>query len=899
MTLALACAVTFGCPSREQAPARASEQVKAREHVTQAPPAELQLAIANCSVVHTPEARRCYFSKPRLLLWLPEPGAAAPELSFAGAPLASETLLATDGLLLAIEIPGPGRLELRRGDARWSAELLEKSPAYYASWELAVEAYEQGGFDAVETALAAAPASADERALFDCFAVQFAYPSARLDELLPRLEHSPAVGCRGLAHLLASYDTLYEHPNFNAARAHIEAAARAGHEDLSAALGSLYYRAGLTLSAGDIDEAITMLERVVALSEAVEDEEQLASAQVTLAVALARLGRFAEAELLAEAIEARLGGREIETVTEVLDNIAWLQLLRREDDARARDPSETLTELAQTYAALERRDDEARTQLHLALAAVQSGDAARSLAALATIDASELTPLGLVWFELVSARAQRMQRAFAPARAHLERAELFAQLHEDPELGWYVVSAEAALARDAGHEARAIAAYERAAGIADALALSVPGSAGRSMVVTSRSRVDAEHVELLLALGRDERAACVAAGTRARHLRSLWARLRPPLATALEAEYQTLLGRYAERRRAIDAELGAAWSLSKAELELLRDRLRAEGQRAAEILAQATEILEREAPRWSCAQLLPATPERALLTMAASPDQSRWWFMLVRADAAVEVVELASELPAEQLAARALESFAPALEQIELLTVVPVGEFVLVDFHASLLARGVSDPLEVRYSLGLGELGPREATRAREASVVAGATNLAAVRRETESVTRQLEARDWEVSPRWSPRASEQPSLLHFAGHGHHEGLGGWDSYIEVPGYGRLSATTLVAQQRAPALVVLGACSAGSADAEVVDGGMNLAAALLLAGAELVIAPSGPVEDLTALTLAEKLYALDAEVDAAQLSRSLSTLQREELAQGAQRAPTAAHSRLRWRVWVP
>jgi hypothetical protein len=282
--------------------------------------------------------------------------------------------------------------------------------------------------------------------------------------------------------------------------------------------------------------------------------------------------------------------------------------------------------------------------------------------------------------------------------------------------------------------------------------------------------------------------------------------------------------------------------------------------------------------------------------MIADAERQRWRFLLARGGRAPQVVELAADGPAELLARRALLALEPALAGVERLDVIPIGEFVSVDLQRLLFERPSLETLVLRFSLGLGpqreahELEPR-------AAVVAGATDLAAVTREAGRVAETLHGHGWQVDSSWSPTASEQPTLLHYSGHGHHTGLAGWRSFIDVPGFGPLTAAGLVAIQRAPNLVVLGACSAGSSDAEIIDGGMNLAAAFLLAGAELVVAPSGPVDDETALALAGELYRTFATLEMDALVRGLVELQHAEFDEAA--IEPGPRSTLRWRAWVP
>lgn len=906
MALLLA-VMLLGCrgPAAEPDPGASDEPDTAVEP-------ELTVGVHGCDLIVEPGVRRCLLSGSGIVsLWLPS--TSDHELQRDGVTIEPRVLHDREGTLLRVEIDEPrGTLALvRDGRVRWSIELAPHTDEYRALLDRTLDRAGEGELDAAAGLLDAGMASlgTHEAALTRCLAAQLAYGSDRLPAILEQLRASPAIGCHGSAHLIAVHGQLYESPDLNAAQANLVQASKVAPLDFLIQINLSFHQADLDLMVGRIDEAIASFDRVIRLAPLVEEHDLLRSAQVMKAIALTRLGRFAEAEQLVELLEAALaeGDDHDEVVLGIRYNLAWAALLRRESDPRAAaDPTPTLERLAQIYAEQGDALYGARTQLDLALAAIQSGDVARARAALARVDRSRLAPFELVWLELVASRTALHAGDRARAAEQLDRAHAFARLTEDRELDWLVWTAKASLARSEGHDELALAAHEQAARLADQLALAVPGSAGRSMLVTSHGRADAEHVELLLELERPEPALCVAAGSRARHLRTLWARLRPPLPDAEQHVYQELLTRHESRRKSIDAQLEQAWALSTTELEQLHAHLRSEGEQADELLDRATALLEREAPQWSCAQILPRAPEQALLTMIADAEHERWWFMLARGGRAPQVVELAADGSAEQLVRRALLALEPALVGVERLDVIPIGELVAVDLQRLLFEQPSLAALTLRYSLGLGQgqaQGQGQQRQARDrkleprAAVVAGATDLAAGIREADRVAETLRAHGWQVHPSWSPTAAEQPTLLHYSGHGHHTGLAGWRSFIEVPGFGPLTAAGLVAIQRAPNLVVLGACSAGSSDAEIIDGGMNLAAAFLLAGAELVVAPSGPVDDETALALASELYREIETPDLDAIVRALVERQRAEFDEAT--IEPGPHSTLRWRAWVP
>jgi hypothetical protein len=891
LALLLACQ----SPAAESSPDETSARHAAPIEIT-----KLTVAVHGCGLIVESGTRRCLLDgNSTVSLWVP--GADAYELRRDGVRVEPHTVHDREGTLLRVEVSEPqGTLELvRDGRSRWSLELVPYSAEYRALLDRTLARAGEGELDAAAALLDAGMADLDahEAALTRCLAAQLAYGSDRLPTIIEDLRTSPAIGCRGSAHLIAVHGQQYE--DLNAAQDNLARAGTVAPFDFFIHVNLLFHQADLDLLIGRIDEALVGFDRVIRLAALVEEHDLVRSAQVMKAIALARMGRFGEAEQLVAVLEAALaeGDDRDEVVLGIRYNLAWAALLRREDDPRAvADPTPTLERLAKIYGERGDATYAARSYLNLALAAIQTDDVARAQRALASVDRAQLAPFELVWLELVASRTSLREGDRARAGEQLARADAFARLTEDRELEWLVWTAKASLARIEGQDELALEAHEQAARLADELALAVPGSAGRSMLVTSHGRADAEHVELLLELDRLAPALCVAAGSRARHLRTLWARLRPPLPAAEQHEYQALLGRHEARRRSIDAQLESAWTLSTAELEQLHVQLRSEGEQADELLERATALLERGAPQWSCEQILPRVPERALLTMIADAEHRRWRFLLARGARAAQVVELPADGPADQLARRALLELEPALAGVERLDVIPIGEFVGVDLQRLLFERPLLASVVLQHSLGLGPQREAHETEPR-AAVVAGATDLAAVTREAGRVSEALRGHGWQVDSSWSPTASEQPTLLHYSGHGHHTGLAGWGSFIEVPGFGPLTAAGLVAIQRAPNLVVLGACSAGSSDTEIIDGGMNLAAAFLLAGAELVVAPSGPVDDATALALASDLYRELATPDIDALVRGLVERQREEFDEAA--IEPGPRSTLRWRAWVP
>ncbi|MFO7568104.1 MAG: tetratricopeptide repeat protein [Enhygromyxa sp.] len=837
-------------------------------------------------------------------MWLD--GASDPrvELRLSGALLEIQQTIDVDGVMLSVEPPRRhGRLELSTPDGDWAIELLSVSERFEALREDVQASWRQGDAEVALKRFERAMAELDdaEAAMLACSVgkvVLAAGDHERVLAIAKQVSSSSVVSCVGKASLLAAYIQIDLRPDFNGAELSLRAAEAVQGIDLDTRIGAAYLRGVLEHRLGDIDESLVAFERAARLAWLTGDDKQRASALIMQATALARLGRFEEAEVLAGEVEQRSGQLHPTLAVNIRSNAGWIAVLQREDDPSMPDPSVALRSEIAEYVARNETRSLARQRLNLALALLQNADLEGAETELATIEPDELSPDLTVWLELTKARIDLLRRRFGAAEDHLDRARLLAELNQDRELEWRVMITSGELERARGRSASAIEEFRAASRVADELALSVAGDAGRSLFVTSHSRADIALTELLLDRGDAREAICTTIAARARHLRGLWSGLRAPLSGDAERRYRDLLSRHHQRKQEITASLDSAWELSTSELEVLRERLDAEGERADKLLAEATTLLEEGAPSWSCEGVLPERPGDAVMTMAPSFDGDRWTAMLARRSPERElVIETASVLAGDLRAAGVsiLEEFSQSLHQVSNLRVIPTGPFVELDFHG-LWAERTSSEISMTYSLGFGSL-KTTAQPGVHAAVIAGSPDLEAARREAEAVARRLGQLGWIVESSWDPAADQQPNLLHYAGHGFDDGSLGWQSAIELPGIGRLSAAQIVAGQRAPDKVVLGACSTGRVTAEAIDGGMNLAAAFLLAGASVVIAPLHEVDDTTAYELGASLYR-DFGVDEPDaLPRALARSQREQFEQGS--APSEAKSYNSWRAWTP
>lgn len=841
---------------------------------------------------------------PPLMIWIAgEPPEDAPTVLVDDVPVDGMEI-ETDGEGLRLVLPLPpaaSRVEIVHADGRRaSLALVPEPPAWVAAKRELDDLLAAGRpLPEVRARLSALRVGLGpvEQHRLDCFAAKLAFAARdapfaratlrRLDEAsVPGADHA----CVALLHIEAGYHAIMREPDHARALAHLRAA-RAHPVHLQAMVNADYFTGVLELRLGRLDDALELLAHAADLARRTGLDTEYAAAVIEQASVLAELGRFDEAKALAEQAEAALP-RDHPKQVDIRGNAAWVQILRREDDPSLADPSATLRELVRHH----EREDSSRVdgvRLNLAIAASQSGDLDAAAAALERVDRRALKdPAEQVFAELVAARIAEARGQPARARERLERARLIAELGSDARLVLRARLARAELELGLRDRDAARRELEQAERIEDRIALGIAPQAGRSTFSSARRRDRARYVELLLELRDRSAALCTVLGARARHLRSLRARGDRAQAEHRVRQGQLLL-QHGDRRRAQAERAAESWMLPADELAELRRRSERELAELDALLAEAMALGERQPLPWSCAAVRSPSHDDALLTMHPSTTAGRWWWLLDRAgEVAVVDVEhgpgsdAASVKRAAERAVAALASEGH-LDGLRTLTVVPIGALNTVDLHelAPLHA------LEVRYGVGLGPPSRPAPVAASVAVLVGASENLREPRREAAAVDAALRGAGWPVSGPWTPQADPQPTLLHYAGHGRHGGITGWGSHL-VLADGELGPARIIAHGRAPAIVVLGACDAGTHDPGLIDGGMNVATAFVLAGARLVIAPHDAVDDHDARALAELLYAdppapAGPERLAASLQSRLAAAQRSD--------PRF----LRWRVWVP
>ena len=889
LVLGLAGFWCLGC-AKEQAPPPVAEAKNAP--VASAP----ELSFIGCEGLdERPTCLRPRNWKRPLVVHLPgEPGAEASlRVRLDGealAPTAYATRRTGEGLWVQFDEPKPGEFEF---------ELEGHEPA-----ELHVEMLSEAYTKLRKTGRDDPELDERERALLACNGARLeAFRGSVLstDALRALGAKADAVGERACVPLAAAsfVAMAINDSDLATAEAMLELLAEHASYDLEAQIHLLHYRALFDAKRGLAGRALRGFEASERLALGANFGKLLGTSRSERAQMLANLGRFDEALEVAAAAEATAATSQHAILRDsILRQARWIEVMHRQRDPNAPDPSPGLRELRESIAArIEDPDPNAlaATTLDLAVARLELGDVEEAEALLDAVDREALRhDRQQLYWELTRARLALARREFEPARERIERAQLLARTVDLGEFGLELALTLASLERAAGLERAALDAYAAADELAETLARRVPASHGRSHYWTTQTRGRAEHISLALELGEDELALCTALGARARHLGALSRDFGELELGERSSAYTRLLVAYQEAREQAREQRDQSWQLSKPELAELELSLAARQRELDALLEQALAELEGDARSWVCAQARPTRPGDALLVVYPKRGLGEgWWFILDRPGRAIEHVDVREVGPgnAAQVGLAKLGA-AGAFDELDVLELVPLGAMLSVDFHALASLGGPEGPA-IRYGLGLGVRDRPEpgATKLR-AAVVGSGKNLSAVEDEVAEVRELAGARGWSVEPRWEPGAGEQPQIVHYAGHGKHEGLDGWHTHITLSSGERVDAETLLLGNRAPSVVVLSACETGTIDPEMLDGGMNLAVALLLSGSELVIAADRKVADVDARAFARALYtALPTEgpVDSHAFVEALARVQRDD-----------AQARFdAWRAWVP
>ncbi|MBS2014258.1 MAG: CHAT domain-containing protein [Deltaproteobacteria bacterium] len=621
-----------------------------------------------------------------------------------------------------------------------------------------------------------------------------------------------------------------------------------------------YYRGILASETGDARAALALLresgERARLLGMAKLDR----NARAALALELQAVGRVAESLGILEELSRDPDVKGCERV-EILNDMGWGALLRAEaagaepKDARAAFDAASGHECSDAFLASSTLANVARLEL-------DEGHAPKAREHLAAARALVKEPRGterLAWLEL-DARIALASGDAKSALAKTDEARALARRFALIEAEWSSLAIRAEALEALGRSGDAATAALEAEELVDRMMLLVPLGAGRGAFASGRSRSARTAIDVLVKLSRFGDAARVARRSRVRVLASVERALRiERLSSAERGKWEAAVRAYRDARTTLDDDAAKDWALPSDELAKATEGRRQREQSAREALEAAIHLLATAAPALEDGAHAVGPGDLELLL---HPGRASWWAIAVdeRTVTAAPVAGIAGDVAVR---VPALDALAPRLRDKKRLRVLPYGSWREYPIASYVLAgRPLLEHVQIDYPLGLDD--PRQSDPAGLATapaVVIGdpRSDLPKAREEATLVARMIGSRRRTVTKLGDEATSKAVAelatgagLLHYAGHGVYAGVEGFESALPLSGKGLLSIGDLLSLAPAPRKVVLAGCdaarSAGAAE------GLGLAQALVIAGADEVLAPTKPVSDAVVAKLAAYLY---------------------------------------------
>lgn len=548
--------------------------------------------------------------------------------------------------------------------------------------------------------------------------------------------------------------------------------------------------------------------------------------------------------------------------------------------------------------------------LSLADAALDRGEPPRALALLATIDI-DAAPTADERVRLWDAKLRALDGAGRPL-AELEQS--LARLEQEvadaglPEGRWRLALRRGDLLVRQGRLEDAVVEYRGAEAEAQRIAELAAVGVGRESAIALHGQSTERLVGSLAALGRTEQALCAAREAQARRIQGVGR-------ASLTADQRDVVERAIEQYQAATLELDQA--RAKEHLLPRRDRetLRLEVERNEKVLATLANDILREQSTWrpSCEDLVPRRAGELLLGLHPA---GRDWLVFVQDDAGTTMRKL------EGGPTRALEDPALGTELLE-----PHDERIAAARSIRVLASGRAQDLDVHLLSWRGarliehvpvtygaelprSISKRPPDDEPTALLVADPTEtLPKATDEVRAAASWMTARGWTLDVPSADEADRSrvleglahASFFYFAGHGVHElgtaperrlppyagGSQSWPAHLRLEAGTKLEIQDVLMLPSAPEHVALLGCQTGVPGG--AGGGMSLALAFLVAGAEQVVAT--PVQTTEPISLATVVGLLEgmtgSDID---LAEGLRTAQIEMLRRGEDVG--------RYRVWV-
>ncbi len=625
-----------------------------------------------------------------------------------------------------------------------------------------------------------------------------------------------------------------------------------------------YYGGMLMMGSGDLGGSVRALGRARELARRVGRHVDFLNASESLSAALADLGRGDEALALARdtLALARSGTLRCLDRARVLGNVGWALFLLSEQGL-PHDPPWPL--LAEGLAAVEEGGEcpdpvsAAYARVHLARVALAEQEPHRAWRRLAMLRAGPLPPQLVPWVDEIEARV-----GLQTGRWHLLPPLMRTPGdHDDPRLRWRSAMTRAGALERIGLHTAAIDAYIAAEEVLMERLSTVSIGNGREPFLAGRQASAQRLVALLVEQGRSAEALCRARLARGRALHEVNRSTRLEAMSPHDRTRRELrLERVLAARDAAAAERREDWRYLASERRRLRLR---RAERIADAMRTLDEAVRETrghpAPR-GCDEL-PALADDELLLMQFPGGDGAWVFAADHRGVDVVAQGLPRHSPPEHWSLQVLEPLAERLVEAERVRVIPTASGWSVPFHALPVGDGVLlDAAAVVYAL---DLRPRAAAAPPHSALVVAdaAENLPHAQAEAREVARVLSDRGWSVQHYEGPAATREPlldqlnevAIFHYAGHSGHDREGGWNAALQLHDGEALGVADILALRRVPRLVILSGCETALVDRSTLSGGMNLARAFVLGGAQGVIAADRRVDDELAATVGAMFHA--------------------------------------------
>jgi hypothetical protein len=651
-----------------------------------------------------------------------------------------------------------------------------------------------------------------------------------------------------------------------------------GDVDSTATAGADAYARGLVAQRiGDLQAAATLFRSAEAGAARIADRKLAAAASGQLAAVLASLGRDDEIAAALERAEAAATALDCRQWLHMLNNTSWSRVVLGEAGGATDDP---LPGLADALLVLDAADDpqdachDPRLAEHvrLGLALVAADEGAFGWAELLR-EGLPVEPEGDGDAEATRWHGE-LDRRIALARGDRGAIVEHLMLHArdaDPDTldaAWSQAWGRGRIYEALGATEDALRAYDAAEQTLSTMMLQLEFDAGRDRLLLGRQRSAGRSVALRVAAGDDAGALCVARNARARTSRVLDRSARiASLSAGRRREWAAAVAEHAQGIRELDALRSERWSVpvdGRAAHDRRIAALEAEVLAASRAAAKLLAAGESDPIDTGCGRL-GARDDGALALLYFPVGDDAWWGF-ASADGVVTARSLGT-LPLSdptRLAERLLGPFSAQIDRARSLLVLPTGALWTVSF-AALPWRGETllDAKPIALGLDLAPLQTATAPELRRALVVADPRgNLPAAAHEAERVGAALRADAWSVTMLLGADARAEhvrealshSELLHYAGHGEHAGLEGWQGALQLADGARLGVNDVLALAKVPRLVVLPACDTAPSERTTQGGDMNIARAFLLAGAQTVVAAQGPIDDALAARIAIALH---------------------------------------------